>query len=244
MMTLSEIAGEITKNRKLSTMCVDDYPPGQRPGWQMKKNQAVEKLEGLEKTYANALQESSVTIVPYGDPDAVASFGEAAVEAGVDLVVNVDSLYTRIVNDVERSIEKTREWTPAVLEQAMRAGQNAASDVGAKELRYDASRAYRNKCLPTRADVLAEVRYAMSVALGPALEKAWITATLTRQAAEKAAAGDAVSVLILGARDRGDAVAYQAAWPSRSATPELVAGQTFTPDSVTKLYNVTRKTDK
>ncbi len=126
----------------------------------------------------------------------------------------------------------------------MREAQNLAVDIGARETRYDASTAYKQKIVRTHADVLAEVRRVIEVSIGPALAKAYVTQSLIKQAIEKGVSGDSVSVLILGAGNEHEAAAYQAAWPSRSSTPHLPAGAKPSAEDVNKLYDITRKTKK
>src|SRR6185369_15814745 len=197
MRKLSEIANEIQKYGKTAKANSRDYPAQQRAAWDIRRREAQDKLGVLETEYAAALQNASVTVVPWGDAAAVAGFAERCREAEVDLTVDANTLYEKVAINIEKTLGKTREWKPVHLEQTLREAQNLAIDIGARETRYEASNAYRQKIVQTHADVLAEVRRVIDLAIGPALAKSFVTQSLIRQAIEKGVSGDTVSVLIL-----------------------------------------------
>jgi hypothetical protein len=241
MRNLSEIVAELRRHQDIAKVCVDDYPANQRGAWGLKKRASQDAVERLDAEYVTALQAASVTVIPYGDDQAVESLVSAAEAEGVDLLVNAEKLYLDVARTLDKTLGRTREWTPTVLEYALREANNLAVDLGAKDTKFDAARAYRSRCLPTFQDVFNEVRRAINLAIGPTLARTYVTRSLIRQATEKQIGSKYVSVLILGATDEQEATAFQAAWPSRSTVIRLDGGTVISPSDVTALYNKTKK---
>lgn len=197
-MTLKDILKEAKVAKKDAAVDLDATPSKARIGLEMRRNQAVQRVEELQKEYLKAASELLLGIAPEGKPEVVAKYADVAATEGA-LIMSADKLFVDLAKSIEKAgnsykvfgIEQLVLLLEAVREKTDKAGLDHVSDVRLTQM-YE---------IQNFAELVAVVKTLVTASLGQEVINLLVKTELLEMAFKAQLDGKVIPVVLTGTVD-------------------------------------------
>lgn len=194
---LETLCEEYRVVHEAATADLEGADPRTRPGREMAKREAKERLEGVRRTFQAALKRGLAAIFVDGEPDVVAEFTRLAQEEGPVVAAAADALYRTIAEDVEAGMRSDRVFEPTQFARLQRQVGLVANDLDIGAL--PSLRFMDGAVLWTFEDVVAHARRLVRAAMGDQLNEQFLLKSVTGSALGIDYLQSVVPVVVTGA---------------------------------------------
>ena len=206
MKRLDELMEQIKATEQTANLDVEGMSWQTRPGLEMAKREAKDKLEVLLKNYNSWIQEATVGIFVLG-PGAEKFAKISSGESEQIITVQADGLYRKLAEAAEPALGKARDWNTNAHAMMLRTIGDIAKDL---EVRNFLSPGYRDVAnLKTTEDVVEHVRNLVRATLGDDLNRISLNKEISKKALASRYTNSVLPVIVIGLSGNEEAVGLE-----------------------------------
>lgn len=192
--TTEDILKELKVVKKSANLDIDVIPQHIRPGHEMAKREANEKLPRLFREYLDTVFKSARGLFPNGSEDNTKQYVEVAKKEGGIVVVDGGEMYRNMAKQIEPSIGSSRDFGVTQLQLLMAMVRVISNDIGFQEPVPPTMTELR--ACTTFEDLVEYVRILCERAMGNKLYVSYVTFKVADAALEADFAGKVLPVAI------------------------------------------------